>query len=728
MRRHPVALRYTLIAALLFSFQSQILDRIVRIFLKLVKRIDKKAQRELEKKYAGNLRKVFGKNQILFKVAKVVTSEPEGVVKDVVFPKVSLDIFQRLIEEAEQMESSFEVVKTKASLKKYVHHYRRMVGPMLRTLNFKSENPSQKPLLQGIELIKRYLDTKHAYFPNKEIIPEQLLSTGHWRELVVEEGADGERFKRYPFELCVLSKLSVALKCKEIWVEGAYRFRNPVEDLPKDWPKQRVEYCKQWNIPLTAGEFLLPIRRKMLTSLESFHKFLESNQGDVNIKHPGGGERGLFHVPKLLCRPERTILREIKGKIIDKWGILDLLDILIEVDRHINFVQFFHTSGEYQVLSKDEARKRLLLCLFSLGTNLGLKRIYTAAQPDCSYDDLRYFQSRYVTINAVRSAITALVNRILELRNPAIWGNGTSCASDAKHFAAWDQNLKAELNPHYDKKGVMVYWHVTTNSLCIFSQLKTCFASEVAAMIRGLVQHDTEMRVETNFVDSHGQSELAFALCGLLGFKLRPRLKRLKYERLYLPEKGMTSKFPNFAGVLAQRPIRWNLIEEQYDEMAKHAVAIAEGTGPVESILSRFNSYNRTHPTYKAFLELGKAEKTCFLCDCLTQPSLRQEMRESSNVIENFNSCADFIGYGRRSELQTNDPETQELILLSLHLLQNSLLLVNTLMIEEVLKGDLIERMKPEDLQSLTPLFTSNVNPYGTFKLNMERPSLLEVV
>ena len=78
--------------------------------------------------------------------------------------------------------------------------------------------------------------------------------------------------------------------------------------------------------------------------------------------------------------------------------------------------------------------------------------------------------------------------------------------------------------------------------------------------------------------------------------------------------------------------------------------------------------------------------------------------------------------------MQTNDPETQELILLSLHLLQNSLLLVNTLMIEEVLKGDLIERMKPEDLQSLTPLFTSNVNPYGTFKLNMERPSLLEVV
>jgi len=30
-------------------------------------------------------------------------------------------------------------------------------------------------------------------------------------------------------------------------------------------------------------------------------------------------------------------------------------------------------------------------------------------------------------------------------------------------------------------------------------------------MIEGLVRHDTEMRVEKNFVDSHGQSEVAFA-------------------------------------------------------------------------------------------------------------------------------------------------------------------------------------------------------------------------
>ncbi len=61
----------------------------------------------------------------------------------------------------------------------------------------------------------------------------------------------------------------------------------------------------------------------------------------------------------------------------------------------------------------------------------------------------------------------------------------------------------------------MIYWHVDKNSAGIYSQLKTCSSSEVAAMIEGLLRHCTNMKVEKNYVDSHGQSEVAFAFCHL---------------------------------------------------------------------------------------------------------------------------------------------------------------------------------------------------------------------
>ena len=46
------------------------------------------------------------------------------------------------------------------------------------------------------------------------------------------------------------------------------------------------------------------------------------------------------------------------------------------------------------------------------------------------------------------------------------------------------------------------------------------------------------MEVDRQYVDSHGQSAVAFAFCHLLGFQLLPRLKAIHKQRLYRPEAG----------------------------------------------------------------------------------------------------------------------------------------------------------------------------------------------
>jgi hypothetical protein len=40
----------------------------------------------------------------------------------------------------------------------------------------------------------------------------------------------------------LLQALRVQLRCKEIWVVGANRYRNPDEDLPADFEVERVPY------------------------------------------------------------------------------------------------------------------------------------------------------------------------------------------------------------------------------------------------------------------------------------------------------------------------------------------------------------------------------------------------------------------------------------------------------------------------------------------------------
>jgi TnpA family transposase len=186
-----------------------------------------------------------------------------------------------------------------------------------------------------------------------------------------------------------------------------------------------------------------------------------------------------------------------------------------------------------------------------LGTNAGLKRM-SAGRLGVSYKELLHTRRRYVDQETLRGAIRRVVDATFHARRPDIWGEGTTaCAADGKKFGAWDQNLMTEWHIRYGGRGVMIYWHVERKSACIYSQLKRCSSSEVAAMIEGVLRHDTEMEVDRSYVDSHGQSEVAFAFCRLLGFTLLPRLKAIATQRLYLPTSGTNADYPNLAPVLA---------------------------------------------------------------------------------------------------------------------------------------------------------------------------------
>ena len=90
-------------------------------------------------------------------------------------------------------------------------------------------------------------------------------------------------------------------------------------------------------------------------------------------------------------------------------------------------------------------------------------------------------------------------------------------------------------------------------------------------------------------------------------------------------------------------------------------------------------------------------------------------------MIESWNSANDFILYGKGGEFTTNRIEDQEVQMLCLHLLQVSLVYVNTLMMQQVLSEPQWQgQLTPADLRALTPLKWQHINPYGTFSLNME--------
>ena len=116
-----------------------------------------------------------------------------------------------------------------------------------------------------------------------------------------------------------------------------------------------------------------------------------------------------------------------------------------------------------------------------MATNAGAKRV-AAGDHGEKYSDLMYVQRRFIHSGYLRQAIASVVNEIFRIRRPHIWGEATTArASDSKQFGAWDQNLLTEWHVRYGGRGIMMYWHVEKGAACIYSQLKSCSSSEVAA-------------------------------------------------------------------------------------------------------------------------------------------------------------------------------------------------------------------------------------------------------
>jgi hypothetical protein len=64
---------------------------------------------------------------------------------------------------------------------------------------------------------------------------------------------------------------------------------------------------------------------------------------------------------------------------------------------------------------------------------------------------------------------------------------------------------------------------------------------------------------------------------------------------------------------------------------------------------------------------------------------LRREINEGLNVVEQWNGATDFVFFARRGEMVSNRPEDHEISMLALHLIQNCMVYINTLMIQKVL-------------------------------------------
>lgn len=716
IRTKPKHIRYQLVIIFCYLKRQEVIDNLVDHLCNLIHKIKKKGQK-VENALNNQIGKLSYGLDALYRMAEVAYDKPEDVIRDAIYPVVSRDQLETLIK-IRQIQKNMKSDIHQTLMRSYSGYYRKQIFDIINAIEFRSNN---QEILDSLALIKQYENSKREYYPLEERIVIEKLVNKDDQAFVCGIGDKKGLIRRKDYEYTILKLLKEKLKTKEVWVDGSFKNKDPSTELPKDFDENREFYYNLLNLPLSSEQFQNCLQNNQEQAINHFDKTITKNP---HVKITKRKNKSWIKLSPLEQQPVPQNLDKIKEIINRHWDSISLLDVLKEVDLRENFTESFTSSGNREILTKEDIRKRLILCLFAIGTNTGLTRVSLGSVNNVTLEELKYIKRKFINQDDLREAITKVVNAIFRIRDIKIWGETTTaCASDSRKFTSWDQNLMSEWHARYKGPGVMIYWHVSKQSICIYSQLKTCSSSEVASMLQGIISQSSDMLVESQYVDSHGKSELGFAISYLLGFKLLPRYADIGSQKIYLPSNDYQCK--NIRDITA-RAINWSLIRDYYDILVKYVVGLKIGTITAESIIRQFSRSNFQNPVFKAFIELGKAVKSIFLCKYLSSIELRQEIHSGLNIVENWNSLNDFIFYGKKSEIASNNYDEQEYSMLCLHLLQVCLAYINTLLIQEVLSNhNYAIILTFEDKRGITPLIHGHINPYGIFKLDMNKRILL---
>ncbi|MFB9682048.1 Tn3 family transposase [Streptosporangium vulgare] len=477
----------TLLAALLAEREREVTDTLVDLLIATVHRVGARAERKVTEELINAFKRVSGKENLLFTIADAALTSPDGVVREVVFPVVrgGEQTLRELVHEFKTKGPVYRRTVQTTLKASYTNHYRRGLIELLQVLEFRSNNTVHQPVIDALTLVQRYAKAGNTTYPLGESAPEHKGTLKDWAELVYRTDTRGRRrVARMVYEVATFQTLREQLRCKEVWVVGADRWRNPDEDLPTDFESRRAEHYGELRKPLDPTEFCDSLRKEMTSALAALNDALPS----LDWVEIAERRAGAIKLTPIEAADEPRNLRRIKNEVARRWSAVPLIDILKEAILRTGCLAKVTAATGSGHMSPEVLAERLMLVIYAYGTNCGIRQVISGAHAHTE-EDLRYVRRRYLTPEVARTIAVEIADATFAARDAGLWGQGsTAVASDSTHFRAWDQNLFTEWHSRYGGRGILVYWHVERGSVVVHSQTLKASASEVAAMVEGAIR------------------------------------------------------------------------------------------------------------------------------------------------------------------------------------------------------------------------------------------------
>ena len=252
--------------------------------------------------------------------------------------------------------------------------------------------------------------------------------------------------------------------------------------------------------------------------------------------------------------------------------------------------------------------------------------------------------------------------------------------------AIWFKPLNASSSFKFFGKnqGVSVYGFIDESHRLFHSTVINPAEREAGYVIDGLLQNDV-VKSDIHSTDTHGYSEIIFALTHLIGVSFAPRIKNMKKQQLYSFDRPSDLTRQGY-NVVSKKMIHQEIIEEEWDNILRLVATIKLKETTASQLLKRLSSYSKDHPLYRALKHFGRIIKTIFLLKYIDEVELRQMIEKQLNKIESANKMSKAVFFGNGSEFQVGAPNEQLITIGCKRLIENSIICWNYLYLSKYLK------------------------------------------
>ena len=463
-----------------------------------------------------------------------------------------------------------------------------------------------------------------------------------WRPWTLD---DQRRPVRTRYEVALWLLVRDALRARGLYRARSHRYGDPAGwMMPRvQWQRERTELAAVFGRPLDGAT--------RLAELEATQRQLVRRlQAGFDAR-----ERVLFDGRKIIGEPpsdQRVEKPAVAGVVHGMLPLVEIASLVIETHHDIGFLdELQHRGGS---VARSAARLgQLVAVLLADASGIGFARMAQAS--GFTEKEMRDAAARHYTPENLAAANARVLERLRLLPHRWILDELLT-TSDGQRWETIGKSPIAGYAARYVgyRKRMLTWLLWLTGQYGHFGgKVIPVTEHEAWHTLDALVLLDTPNIQHTS--DTHGATELVFAIFDLLGWDFVPRMDDLADRRRY----RLGDPQPEIAAdqLLAHRG-RPEVIIEQYQELQRIAGSIKRGWIVPSLLISRMATDPRPDRTGRALREYGRIVETNFILRWAGDPVLRRRAHGALNRHENSNALHRAVSYGNRGRVRARDPET----------------------------------------------------------------------